>query len=57
MLKTWMYQAVRFFSQSGMCWMTGTRATSSGGSSSAAGIRKTIEVWYDWFFPVRAAKS
>jgi len=27
------------------------------GRSSAAGIRKTIEVWYDWFFPVRTRKS
>ena len=45
MLKIWMYQTVRFLSQSGRCCTTGTSATSSGGSRSAAGIRKTIDVW------------
>ncbi len=29
--------------------MTPISATSAGGSSIAAGIRKTIVVWYDWF--------
>jgi hypothetical protein len=57
MLKIWMYQTVLFLSQSGRCCTTGTSATSSGGSRSAAGIRKTIDVWYDWFFPVRTRKS
>ena len=32
-------------------------ATSSGGSSIAAGIRNTIVVWYDWFRGVRTTKS
>ncbi len=57
MLKLWMYQAARFFSQSGRCWMIGISATSSGGSRSAPGIRKTIVVWYEVFFPVRTRKS
>jgi hypothetical protein len=57
MLKLWMYQAARFFSQSGRCWMIGISATCSGGSSRAAGIRKTIVVWYDVFLPVRTRKS
>jgi hypothetical protein len=30
-----------------MCWTTPIRATSSGGRSMAAGMRKTIVVWYD----------
>jgi hypothetical protein len=49
MLKIWMYQALRVLSHSGMCCTRATRATSSGGSSIAAGMRKTIVVWYDWF--------
>src|SRR5919198_6341103 len=49
MLKIWMYQALRVLSHSGMWWMTPMSATSPGGSSIAAGIRKTIVVWYDWF--------
>ena len=57
MLKLWMYQAARFLSQSGRCWMIGISATCSGGSRSAAGIRKTIVVWYEVFFPVRTRKS
>ena len=46
MLKIWLYQAFRFFSHSGTCWITPISATSSGGSSITAGIRKTIVVWY-----------
>ena len=57
MLNDWMYQAVRLRSQSGMCWTTGISATSSGGSSSAAGIRKTPVVWYDLLPGVRTTKS
>jgi len=57
MLKIWMYQALRFFSHSGICWMRPMNATSSGGSSIAAGIRNTIVVWYDWFRGVRTTKS
>jgi hypothetical protein len=45
MLKIWMYQALRFFSHSGMCWTTPISTISSGGSSITAGIRKTIVVW------------
>ena len=52
-----MYQALRFFSHSGTCWMIAISATSSGGSSITAGIRKTIVVWYDWFRGVRTTKS
>src|SRR4029079_18199208 len=40
-----------------MCWTTPMRATSSGGSSMAAGMRKTIVVWYDWSRGVRTTKS
>ena len=57
MLKVWLYQAFRFFSHSGTCWITPIRATSSGGSSITAGIRKTTVVWYDWFRGVRTTKS
>ena len=57
MLKIWMYQALRFFSHSGMCWIRPMNATSSGGSSIAAGIRNTIVVWYDWLRGVRTTKS
>src|SRR3954453_15746551 len=46
MLKIWLYQAFRFFSHSGTCWITPIRGTSSGGSSITAGMRKTIVVWY-----------
>ena len=52
-----MYQALRFFSHSGMCWIRPMNATSSGGSSIAAGIRNTIVVWYDWLRGVRTTKS
>ena len=48
MLKNSRYQAVRFFSQAGMCWTIATTITSSGGSSRIAGIRKTFVAWYDW---------
>jgi hypothetical protein len=37
--------------------MTPISATSSGGRRIAAGIRKTIVVWYDWFRGVRTTKS
>src|SRR5919108_526748 len=57
MLKLWMYQGYRTFSHSGMCWTTPTRATSSGGRRIAAGMRKTIVVWYDWSRGVRTTKS
>src|SRR4029079_2753713 len=57
MLKIWMYQALRLFSHSGMCIATPISATSSGGSNIAAGIRKTIVVWYDWFRGVRTTNS
>ena len=57
MLKIWMYQADRLLSHSGMCMATPISTTSSGGSSIAAGIRKTIVVWYDWFRGVRTTKS
>src|SRR3954453_14414541 len=40
-----------------MCWITPTSATSSGGSSIAAGIRKTMVVWYDWLRGVRTTNS
>src|SRR6476660_8935242 len=40
-----------------MCCITPTSATSSGGSSMAAGIRKTIVVWYDWLRGVRTTNS
>ena len=45
MLKIATYQRTRVFSHSGMCWTIPISATSSGGSSIAAGIRKTIVVW------------
>ena len=45
MLKLCMYQAYRSFSHSGMCMRMPSSATSSGGRSIAAGIRKTHEVW------------
>jgi hypothetical protein len=57
MLKIWMYQALRFFSHSGMCWTTPISTTSSGGRSIAAGMRNTIVVWYDWFRGVRTTNS
>ena len=57
MLKIWMYQALRLLSHSGMCIATPISTTSSGGSSIAAGIRKTIVVWYDWFRGVRTTNS
>src|SRR3954465_1893565 len=40
-----------------MCSITPTRGTSSGGSRIAAGIRKTMVVWYDWLRGVRTTKS
>src|SRR5919198_3503441 len=40
-----------------MCWMTPINATSSGGSRSAAAIRKTIDVWYEWSRIVVTPKS
>src|SRR5437773_1054212 len=57
MLKVWLYHAFRFFSHSGTCWTSPIAATSSGGSSIAAGIRKTIVVWYDWLRGVRTTNS
>ena len=48
MLKHSRYQAVRFFSQAGMCWTIATTMISSGGRSRIAGIRKTFVAWYDW---------
>jgi hypothetical protein len=48
MLKHSRYQAVRFFSQAGMCCTIATTTTSSGGSKRIAGIRKTFVAWYDW---------
>src|SRR5437763_2894801 len=57
MLKVWLYQAFLFFSHSGTCWITPKSATSSGGSSITAGIKKTTVVWYDWFLGVRTTKS
>ena len=57
MLNVWMYQASRDFSHSGMCCTTPISATSSGGSRSAAAIRKTIEVWYEWSRIVVTPKS
>ena len=45
MLKIATYQRERVFSHSGMCWTIPISATSSGGSSIAAGIRNTIVVW------------
>ena len=48
---------LRLLSHSGMCMATPISTTSSGGSSIAAGIRKTIVVWYDWFRGVRTTKS
>ena len=57
MLKLWMYQALRVFSHSGSWWTIPISATSSGGSSIAAGIRKTIVVWYDWLRGVRTTNN
>src|SRR2546430_9507229 len=48
MLKVWLYQAFRFFSHSGMCWITPIRATSCGGGNITAGIRKTTGGGWDW---------
>ena len=39
------YHVPRLRSHSGTCWMSGISATSSGGSSSTAAIRKTPVVW------------
>src|ERR671934_132205 len=47
MLKLWMYHGYRIFSHSGMRAMP-MSATSSGGKRSAAGMRNTFVVWYDW---------
>ena len=57
MLTIWMYQVPRLRSHSGTCWTSGISATSSGGSSSAAAIRKTPVVWYAWLPGVRTTKS
>src|SRR5215470_11250494 len=57
MLKIWMYQALRVFNHSGTWWTTAISATSAGGSSIAAGTRKTIVVWYDWLRGVRTTNS
>src|SRR5579862_4841510 len=57
MLKAWMWNGRRRLSQSGRCWTSAISATSSGGSSSAAGSRKTAVVWYDWFPGVTTTNS
>ncbi len=39
------YHVPRLRSHSGMCWISGIRASSAGCTSSAAAIRKTPVVW------------
>jgi hypothetical protein len=53
MLKVWTYHVRRVFSHSGTCWIRAIGATSSGGRSSTAAIRKTPVVWYDLLPGVR----
>src|SRR5918911_4646302 len=57
MLNVWLNQAFRFFSHSGTCWTRPISAMNSGGRIIAAGIRKTIVVWYDWLRGVRTTNS
>ncbi len=46
MLKVCRYQRYRIFSHSGTIRTIATSTSSSGGRMSAAGIRKTMSVWY-----------
>ena len=57
MLKIAMYQGSRVFSHSGSGWSRPRSATRPGGKSIAAGIRKTIVVWYAWWRGVPTTKS
>jgi hypothetical protein len=57
MLNVCRYQRYRIFSHSGTIWTTATRTSSSGGRISAAGMRKTMSVWYAWSAGVRTTNS
>ena len=57
MLNDCTYQVPRLRSHSGTCWISGMNATSPGGRSSTAAIRKTPVVWYDLFPGVRTTKN
>jgi hypothetical protein len=56
MLNVCRYQRYRIFSHSGTICTTATRTSSCGGRISAAGIRKTMSVWYAWSAGVRTTK-
>ena len=51
------YHLPRLRSHSGTCWISGMSATSPGGRSRTAAIRKTPVVWYDLLPGVRTTKN